>query len=768
MKRIPTGTYRLQLHRGFGFTDAARIVPYLADLGVSHVYCSPVLQAAPDSQHGYDVVDHTQMSDDLGGADGWRRLAETCHHHGLGLVVDIVPNHMAIPVPERLNRPLWDVLTRGAESSYAGWFDIDWTAGAGKLLMAVLGRPLEECVRDGEVVVDPADDVIRYFEHEFPLAPGTDTLDAQHYRLAHWRTANSDLNYRRFFDVTSLIGVRVERPETFDATHALMLRLVRHGDVDGLRIDHPDGLADPGGYLERLRATAGDVWTVVEKILEGDEELPATWQCDGTTGYDAIFAINSLLTDPAGEKPLTELYADLTGRRETYADVVAGSKRLAVERSFVAEVDRLVRELGATDFTEVGLREAIVELLVQFPVYRAYDDDPAGRKHIEAATAAATQALPARRDELQWLEQVLLGDAAGNAAFVTRFGQTTGPATAKGVEDTAFYRYLRLVALNEVGGDPGVFGRPTARWHEFCRRLADEWPATMTTLSTHDTKRSEDVRARLLVLAEIPDEWAVAVTRWHERLDAADAPKVDANAEYLLWQTLVGAWPIDEERLSAYMGKATREAKEQTSWTDPDETFDVALRELVRHVLTDRGLIDDIAEWMRTHVKQPARSNSLAQKLLQLMMPGVPDVYQGQELPDLSLVDPDNRRPVDYDLRTNALSDLATADPKLRITATALRLRRERPDVFSSSYQPLEADGTAASHAVAFGRGGEVVTVVTRLPAGLARHGGWGETTITLPKGNWRNMLTGRAVDGPGLSDMLGDLPVALLTREVR
>ena len=766
MKRIPTGTYRLQLHRGFGFTDAARIAPYLADLGVSHVYCSPVLQAVPGSQHGYDVIDHTHISDDLGGADGWRRLAETCHHHGLGLIVDIVPNHMAIPVPERLNRPLWDVLTYGEKSSYADWFDIDWAAGGGKLLMPVLGQSLEECVRDGEVVVDPANGVVRYFDHEWPLAPGTDTLEAQHYRLAHWRTANRELNYRRFFDVTSLMGVRVERPEIFDATHALMLRLVRHGDVDGLRIDHPDGLADPGGYLERLRATAGDVWTVVEKILEGDEELPSTWPCDGTTGYDAIFAISTLLTDPAGEAPLTELYADLTGRRESYADVVRAGKRMAVERLFVAEVDRLVRELGTDDFSEAGLREAIVELLVQFPVYRAYDD-AAGRKHIATATAAAMQALPGRRDELQWLEQMLLGDAAASSAFVTRFGQTTGPATAKGVEDTAFYRYLRLVALNEVGGDPGVFGRPAAHWHDFCRRIADEWPATMTTLSTHDTKRSEDVRARLLVLAEIPDDWAVAVTRWRERLDNAAAPKVDANTEYLLWQTLVGAWPIDEQRLAAYLGKATREAKEQTSWTDPDETFDTALRDLVRHVLDDRELIDDMAEWLHAHVEQPARSNSLAQKLLQLTMPGVPDVYQGQELPDLSLVDPDNRRPVDFEARSSALSDLATADPKLRITATAMRLRRERPAVFSSSYQPLEASGSAAEHAVAFVRGGEVVTVVTRLPVGLARSGGWGETTIALPNGNWRNVITGRAADDPGLGGMLGDLPVALLTREV-
>jgi len=774
MPQIPTATYRLQLHARFGFTDAARLVPYLADLGVSHVYCSPILAAAPGSQHGYDVVDHSRLSDELGGADGWRRLVDACDEHGLGIVVDIVPNHMAVPTPERLNRQLWDVLMHGDRATSAEWFDVDWAAGDGKLLMPVLGRPLAECLRAGEIVVDASGGVVRYFDHEFPLAPATEKLEGQHYRLAHWRVANEELNYRRFFDVTSLIGVRVENSAVFAATHEQLLRLVRTGDINGLRIDHPDGLSDPGRYLQRLRDEAGDVWTVVEKILEGDEALPADWPCEGTTGYDAILAITGVLTDAAGEAPLTQVYQRFTGRETSYADVVETAKRLVVDQLFVAEVDRLLRDLApprrddieAADFTDRGLRAALAELLVQFDVYRAYasgEGDGAGREEIEHAVTAASQRLPEHVDELGWLRRVLLREIGGSGAdaFVTRFEQTTGPVMAKGVEDTAFYRYHRLTALNEVGGNPGAFGRPPEHWHAFCARLARDWPATMTTLSTHDTKRSEDVRARLLVLAEIPDEWEAAVTRWRDRI-----PGPDANTDYLLWQSLVGAFPIDEPRLSSYLEKATREAKERTSWTEPNQDFDDALRDQVRRIFADRELLDDVAAWVREHVEQPGRSNALAQKVLQLTMPGVPDVYQGQELPDFSLVDPDNRRPVDYGVRRAALERLDTADAKMLVTATALRLRRDRPEVFASSYRPLHVEGPAAAHAIAFARGDDMVTIATRLPVGLQRQGGWRDTTITLPNGKWRNVLTGRDSSSNLVHEILGDLPVALIARE--
>ena len=776
--RRPTATYRLQLHAGFGFDEAAAIVPYLSQLGVSHVYCSPVLQAVPGSMHGYDVVDHTRLSADLGGAEGWGRLVAVCRAEGLGIVVDVVPNHMAVPTPESLNAPLWDVLMHGRASAYASWFDIDWDAGDGKVLLPVLGRPLADCVRDGEIAVDPEQGVVRYFDHVFPLAPGTEKLESQHYRLAYWRVGNEELNYRRFFDVTSLIGVCVERPEVFDATHEVLLRLVADGDVDGLRIDHPDGLADPAGYLSRLQSATGGAWTVVEKILEGKEMLPPSWACAGTTGYDAAAAVTGVLVDASGEAALTAAYVRFTGRDARFADVVEQGKRLAVQQLLGAEVDRLLRDLepvrrqdlDAADFTARGLRDAVVELLVAFDVYRAYGDDTDSLRHVDAAVARAGSRAPGREAELTWLGRVLRRDVGGAAAeeFVTRFEQTTGPAMAKGVEDTAFYRYYRLVALNEVGGDPGEFGRPVEDWHAYCARLVHDWPATMTTLSTHDTKRSEDVRARLLVLAEIPTEWEQAVTRWRERAGTISAG--DANTDYLLWQTLVGTYspasgPLPIDRLLGYLAKATKEAKERTSWTDPDARFEAEVADHVHHIYADTELLADIGAWVEEHLVGPGGSNSLAQKLIQLTMPGVPDIYQGQELPDLALVDPDNRRSVDYELRRRMLDDLAAADPKLLVTATALRVRRERPASFAGSYAAVAATGAAAAHVLAFARGDDVITVAARLPVGLQRAGGFGTTELELPAGSWHDAITGEAVTSARVGDILRGLPVALLVR---
>src|SRR4051794_30707934 len=406
----PTATYRLQLRREFGFREAAAVVPYLAALGVSHVYCSPVLEAVPGSAHGYDVVDHSRLSPELGGDEGWAELVARCREHGLGIVVDVVPNHMAIPTPERLNRQLWDVLRLGRESSYAEWFDVDWAAQGDRLLMPVLGDPFDDCLARGEITADAAAGVLRYFDHEFPLAPGTEALaddvralhDSQHYRLAHWRIAGDELNYRRFFDVTTLIGVRVERPDVFDATHVKLLELVRSGEIDGLRIDHPDGLADPGGYLDRLAAASGGVWTVVEKILEHGEVLPSSWACAGTTGYDAVAAISGALTDPAGEKPLTELYVAATGEDGDFGGCVVTAKRQVVEQLFRAEISRLVRELRRPELAgpvppavpDADLYAAIAELLVWFDVYRAYPGDEASRQRIDIAVARAADAAP--------------------------------------------------------------------------------------------------------------------------------------------------------------------------------------------------------------------------------------------------------------------------------------------------------------------------------------------------------------------------------------
>ena len=656
---IPTATYRLQLRPEFGFRDAAAVVPYLAELGVSHVYLSPVLQAAPGSTHGYDVVDHSRLSEDLGGDEGWAALVEACRDHGLGIVVDVVPNHMAVPNPH-----YDDVLAHGQQSPSAKWFDIDWAAS--------------------------------------DLAKG-------------------ELVYRRFFDVSSLIGVRVEDPDVYAATHARVLDLVHKGEVTGLRIDHPDGLADPRGYLEHLHKDTGGTWTVVEKILEPGEELPSDWRCDGTTGYDAITAITHLLLDPAGRDPLTKLYTAITDEQASYEEVVEESKRYVLEHVLTPEVDRLERELGD--------REAIVERLVAMHVYRDYTGDPDN----------------------------------------VRFEQTTGPVMAKGVEDTAFYRYLRLTALNEVGGDPGAFGMTTEDWHSFCGRLARDWPHTMTTLTTHDTKRTEDVRARLLVLAEIPDEWANAVKRWTDA-SADHASAIDGNTQYLFWQTLVGAWPLTVERMQAYLDKATHEAKRQTNWITPNEDYDRAVRRFAAAVMNDASLMADVEEWSRKHLDQPGRTNALAQKLIQLTMPGVPDIYQGQELTEPALVDPDNRRPVNYDRRRAAAASLdgdSDVEPKLRVTAGAVRLRRARPASFDHTYAPFAASGTAADHLVGFLRGDDVVALATRLPVGLVRRGGWGDTAVTLPTGPWTDRLTGRRHEGTvPLSEILATLPVALLVRE--
>ena len=776
----PSATYRLQLRREFGFRDAAAVVPYLAALGVSHVYCSPVLAAVPGSAHGYDVVDHTKLSPELGGDDAWSELVAACREHGLGIVVDVVPNHMAVPTPESLNAPLWDVLREGRTSRFAEWFDIDWESQGGRLLMPVLGDPFDDCLARGEITSDANAGLLRYFDHGFPLAPGTESLlgdvralhDAQHYRLAHWREAGEALNYRRFFDVTSLIGVRVERPEVFDATHARVLELVRSGEVDGLRIDHPDGLADPGGYLERLRAASGGAWTLVEKILERGEVLPSTWACDGTTGYDALAAVSAVLTDPAGEKPLTEIYASATGEPTDFPAVVVEAKRQVVEQLFQAELHRLVRDLRRPELADavpasVGdddLKAALSQLLIWFDVYRAYPGDQPSAERIDAALAHATDSAPHLRAALEALRPLLHRGHPAATPFAVRFEQTTGPVMAKGVEDTAFYRYFRLSALNEVGGDPGHVGMPIADWHAHCLRLADDWPRAMTTLSTHDTKRSEDVRARLLVLAEIPDEWATAVEQWRA---AVRTEPLDANTDYLFWQTLVGAQPISAERLTAYLTKATREAKRHTSWIDPDQDYEHRLATYVQDVLGDHGLMTAVDRWVATHLHAPGASNSLSQKLLQLTMPGIPDVYQGQELPDFSLVDPDNRRPVDYEARRDALADFdadKVSEDKLRIVATTLRLRRERPDALAGGYRPIGATGSAADHAVAYARGEDVIAVATRLPVGLHRRGSWQESALPLPAGAWHDVFTRRPA-AAALRDLLSELPVALLVR---
>ena len=790
--KTPGSTYRLQLRPAFGFDAATAVLPYLRDLGVTHAYLSPVLQAQPGSEHGYDVIDHTHLSADLGGAEGFRRFSDAAKAHGLGVVVDVVPNHMAVPTPVSLNAALWSVLRDGPASSYANWFDVDWAAQERAILMPVLGRRIGQCVADGEITLDRsgAEPVVRYFDKVFPVRAGTadlpleSLLDRQFYRLAHWRVGDEELNYRRFFDIDTLVAIRVEDVRVFAETHAVLIALVAEGRIDGLRIDHPDGLAEPRDYLRRLRTATEGAWVVAEKILEGDEALPDDWLCSGTTGYDALLRAGGLFVDPAGAEPLGALYASLTGEPTDFAPVVEEAKRWVVEHGLVAEVHRLV-ELAATichahlelrDHTRRGLLESIIELLIAFPVYRAYvvPGEPApesARQIVEHAVQAARTRLPdERHDTLDLVAALALGEGGRGPhrdEYVVRFQQTCGPVMAKGVEDTAFYRWLRLTALNEVGGDPVHLGITPDELHAWCARAQRDWPDAMTTLSTHDTKRSEDVRARLFALSEVPELWGRAVSEWRAATASYRPSLLDANTEYLIWQTLVGVWPLSAPRLVAYLEKATREAKRHTTWTEPNEPYDAAVRDFAEQLLDDDDVLASVAEFVAS-LEPAMRANVLGQKLVALTMPGVPDVYQGCDLVDLSLVDPDNRREVDFTDRRARLERLDAgassadlSDEKLLVVSRALRVRRDHPEWFgaASSYAAI---ATSTPRAVAFARAVSVVTVVSRL---TARAPGWDDETLDLPPGQWRDVFTGEEYVGGAipLAELLTALPVALL-----
>jgi len=800
--RHPLSTYRLQIRESFPLDDAAEVTGYLRDLGVSWAYLSPLLEATPGSDHGYDVVDVTRVDPARGGADGLARFAEAARAQGLGILVDIVPNHMGVSEP-RANAWWWDVLRQGRASPHADAFDVDWGLGAGKVRLPVLGDRLDAVI--DEISYEPApaadapDGLIRYYDHAFPVAPGTGTdaaaagardavralLDAQHFELRFWQDEAAELNYRRFFAVTTLAGVRVERPEVFDATHAEILRWLREGLADGLRVDHPDGLVDPGGYLDRLSTAMAEAggpevgYVVVEKILEHGEALPSWWRTAGTTGYDALAEIDRVLTDPAGEASLDALDAQL--RRDTglapltgWHDLIHDTKRGIADTIQVSEIRRIVRGLPAglrDEFGDETVHDALAEVLACFPVYRSYL--PAGRERLDAAAGEAEVRRPELGDVIERLVPAL---ADTDLEVAWRFQQTTGPVMAKGVEDTAFYRYTRLGSLTEVGGDPGLFALDVAGFHAAQAAREAAWPLTMTTLSTHDTKRGEDTRARIAVLAEIPERWASVLAGFRDVASTGHGP-FDA----LLWQAIVGAWPssagtadgLDDyrERLHAYAEKAAREASEATSWWEPDEGFEERMHAVVDAATGSaaarvRAFVDEIADagW----------SNGLAAKLLQIMGPGVPDVYQGSELWEQSLVDPDNRRAVDFAERARMLARIdaegapspavdASGAAKLLVTSRALRTRRDHAARFTR-YRPLEAAGAASDHVVAFDRGG-VSAVATRLPWSLCEAGGWRDTVLLLPDVPVTDVLTGRAYPGGPvpLHDLLRTYPVALL-----
>jgi (1->4)-alpha-D-glucan 1-alpha-D-glucosylmutase len=873
---VPRSTYRLQLHAGFNFDDAAAVTDYLHELGVSHVYCSPYLQASSGSLHGYDVVNSHQVNKELGGEPGRARFHARLKELGMGQVLDIVPNHMAITGSE--NAWWWDTLENGPASRYAPYFDIEWNAPEERLRNKILLPVLED--HSGRVIEakklalarDGGSFVLRYYDHAFPVAPESmaallsevagergsqelwfladaltrlaipaesgwsslmahhrdkesikallarvceehpdvakeidaaiakvnddaDALDAlllrQNYRLSRWRSAARELGYRRFFDINTLVGIRVEDELVFADSHELILQWMRCDQVDGVRVDHPDGLRDPAGYFQRLRTASPATWIIAEKILQPGEKLPDSWEIAGTTGYDFLNVAGGLFVDPRAEAPLNELYRNFTGESLDFS-AVAHEKKLLVLRDILgSDINRLTALLlqiceerrNYRDYTRHELHEAIRELAASFPVYRTYVQADAARisdadaaiiaEAVESARAARADLDPRLFDLLRDILTLEVRGAA-ETEWVMRFQQTTAATAAKGVEDTAFYSFLRLVSLNEVGGDPRRFGTSIEEFHKWCAETQARHPATMLTTSTHDTKRSEDARIRIGALTEIPAAWAEAVVRWNAmnaQYRTDDLP--DRKTEYLLYQTLVGAWPISVDRLNEYMRKAVREAKEKTSWVEPNAEFEEALDAFVRGILADGAFVADFESFLGP-LLGPARTASLSLELLKLTAPGIPDLYQGSELWDLSLVDPDNRRPVDYESRRRMLRELDRLNvdqivargedglPKLFIVQRALRLRNVLEDF--GEYRPLWASGPKASNLVAFERGGDVVVAAPRLATSA---GNWEDTHLELPEGRWSNQFTGEEFDGgrAEVGRLLARFPVMLLAR---
>jgi (1->4)-alpha-D-glucan 1-alpha-D-glucosylmutase len=882
---IPSSTYRLQLHSGFTLDDASGVADYLAQLGVSHVYASPYLQAAQGSTHGYDVADHLVISEELGGEEAHQRFCRHLGECGLGQVLDIVPNHMSLAP----NNPYWwDVLENGASSRYAEYFDIDWDPAevrlSNKVLLPILDDQYGVVLAERKIelvnrILEGGRFEVHYASHALPISPesistflapasqtcGSDTLafvadafahlgqpdaedraailkrnrdkavlylllerdcsefpqglrsidkemaklnrdgdamDAflqqQNYRLAYWRVSDQDLSYRRFFDINSLIGLRVERERVFLETHERILRWLRDGVIDGVRVDHADGLSDPQQYFERLRRTAPNAWVVAEKILQPGEALPASWQVHGTTGYEFLNQVNGLLISADGLNAIDGIYREFTGESTDF-DTLAHEKKLAVtQEAMGSDINRLTslfvqiceNDREHRDSTRADIRRAIREVAACFPVYRTYvspersEASPEDLAVIEAAVRAAGRYRTDIDERLfEFIGDVLSLRHQGPDAseFLLRFQQFTGPVMAKGVEDTALYNYNRLTGLNEVGSNPALGALSVAEFHRLNGLAQRQLPHRMVTLTTHDTKRSEDVRARLAVLTEVPECFRATIQRWHQRNEHLRKDGVPGpNMEYLYYQTLIGAWPIELERASAYMLKAVREAKQETSWTDMNSEYEDALHQFVQHTLEDAdGFVTEVGRFV-AHIQTAGRMNSLAQTLLKCTVPGVPDLYQGSELWDHHLVDPDNRSPVRFDLRKRLLDELDSLStqrilqrmpdglPKMWTIRQAHRVRRERAASFgeAGAYTPILAEGPRRENVVAFLRGEDVVTVVPRLTRSLDH--GWQGTTIHLPQGRWRNRLASSEVSGGTIPvlDLLSEFPVALLTRE--
>ncbi|MFY9262905.1 MAG: malto-oligosyltrehalose synthase [Arcanobacterium sp.] len=820
-RRQPVSTYRIQLSESFTFADARGIIDYLTALGVTDVFLSPILQAAPGSQHGYDVVDHAQISRELGGIAEFRKLSRAIHDAGMYVVVDIVPNHMAVPTPLYHNRALWSVLREGEDSAYASWFDIDFSKDSDGLLLPVLGSRIGKVLTSGEITVDkiivPGHEdegptpVLRYYDHVFPIREGTealplnDLLERQFYRLAYWRVANEELNYRRFFDVDTLAAIKVEDPEVFDRSHQLLLDLFHEGLIDSFRIDHPDGLADPRGYFRRLHEATGGAWLVAEKILEGEEALPDDWPCAGTTGYDGLRRIQGLFTDPAGMGDMLQIYGELSGSVDSIRAVEMAAKRQIVATSLFAEMDRLANLITQVCYSDVRLRDhtyhsvldVLTELVVQMPRYRAYvvpGERPSSEDESilrDAAVRAERHLDNNRKETLAIVVDLLLGNEIGSAGrtheqrrheAIIRFQQVCGAVMAKGVEDTTFYRYTMLLSANEVGGGPS---HPTTTPDEFYAwqtLMHQAWPVSGVVTSTHDAKRSENVRAVIAALSEHSKAWTELLGELRPLTADSRGKHLDGQIENLVWQTVIGTWtdrgPIEVERLEDYLLKAAREQKSWTTWTEQNTAAEQDLLNFARSLIADPHIVS-VMEAFYQKIAPTARAIILGTRTLHTTMVGVPDLYQGEEITQNSLVDPDNRRPVDFDALAEQLADLddnglpsqpTIDEEKLWVTSRAMRLRRANPELASAAagYAPLPV---STAHALAFARVVDeqplIISIVTRQAAVLKKSGGFGEHTVVLPEGNWRDIYTGNEFTGGSelLADILDTLPCAVLER---
>jgi (1->4)-alpha-D-glucan 1-alpha-D-glucosylmutase len=945
--RVPLATYRLQLGRDFTFDDAAALLPYLERLGVSDCYTSPFFETSSTGSHGYDVNDHNRLREELGGEAAFRRFAAALRARDMGLLIDVVPNHVGIA--GNRNARWLDVLESGPAAPAAVYFDIDWAPVkaelAGKVLLPILGDQYGAVLDSGQLTLglDERGFSVRYYDVVMPLAPrswarilghrlgelqvrlgaehpdlaelksliawvttmpagaGTEAerkrlaalmaaspavqahvetnvrtfngtpgdpasfdmldalLDDQAYRIAYWRVAGDEINYRRFFDINELAAIRPEVEEVFAETHRLVFRLVAEGIVTGLRVDHPDGLYAPAEYFRRLQhGCGGDFYVVAEKILAPGEHLPDGWATAGTTGYEYLNLLNGIFVDRTQARAMEQVYARTIRVRPPFSEVVDECKRLVMETSMAAELNMLAHRLNlvsekhrsSRDFTLRSLTNALREIIAAFPVYRTYvgesgTDAAAPDRRGEAAAGPATGDLTARDREYiaravarakrrtptmsesvyDWIQDVLTlrlpawateADREERLDFVRRFQQITGPVTAKGYEDTVLYRFNRLTSLNEVGGDPSRFGTSLAEFHAANGERMLRSPHALSATATHDTKRGEDVRARINVLSEIPAEWRARVAAWQRMnrkhrtmLEGATVP--GANTEYFIYQTMVGAWPIDVGRLTQYLMKAIHEAKVHTSWVNPNTRYDEAIARFAEVILDPERSAAFLEDFTLFHARVAhfGGLNSLGQTLVKLTAPGVPDFYQGTELWDLSLVDPDNRRPVDWSERARVLDELlaagaaasdraafahelvkSTTDPrvKLYVIHAGLRFRRARRALFEAgAYLPLEARGAWAEHVCAFARVSDAGVVVTVIPRLLARRGVdalplgpeyWADTRLPLPRelaGRFVNVLTGERVEAVAAGEaaalpvgsVLTAFPVALLEREL-